>query len=82
MKLEHVIYTDYLNNYPYSESHYIKFGNELILIGCNGTDWKENRYGKLADLIVEAVNKFHVSFPDKKEVEWKNDQPRRISTFS
>jgi hypothetical protein len=57
MKLEHIIYTDYLNNYPYSEAHYIKFGNELILIGCNGVDWKENRYGKLADLIVEAVNK-------------------------
>jgi hypothetical protein len=56
MKLEHVIHTGYDNGYPLTESHFIKFGNELILIGCNGADWKDSPYGKLADTIVKAVN--------------------------
>ena len=73
MKLEHVVYTQYDNGWPLTENHYIKFGNELILIGCNGANWKENRYGKLADLIVEAVNKFDVSFPDIRQAGGENE---------
>ena len=55
MNVEHVVRIHYEGGYPYSESHFLRIDNELILIGCNGYGWEENKYGKIADLIVKAV---------------------------
>jgi hypothetical protein len=55
MNIEHVIQLHYEGGYPYSESHFLKIDDELILIGCNGYGGENNKYVKIADLIVKAV---------------------------
>jgi len=35
MKIEHVIHTHYECDYPFTESHYIKFGVDLIVEAVN-----------------------------------------------